>query len=200
MGAVCIPRHDGETIIVLGNGPSLKAFDFGRLDGFTTIGVNRIPEIFDPNYLVFLDSETWQHNKQLIIDSKATGKYCPDTIETGGTCKQFKRYWPQILDPIIADDWDKGLFFGYTSIMPAINLAYLMKASKVVLLGVDMHDDSHYYDESPKPILDGFKVIIKHFVRLKSFCLNKANGFQVLNGNPDSNVKIFDVVRVPDDL
>jgi len=201
MDAGTIPRHKDETIIILGNGPSLKDFDFTCLDGFTTIGVNRIPEIFDPDYLVFLDPITWAENKELIIESKATVKYCPEDIDTGGICKPFKRYWPGALDPIISTDWEQGLFFGYTVIMAAINLAYLMEAKKAVLLGVDMHDHSHYYDNEPgAPIGPGFKVIIRHFVRLKSFCLNKCNNFQVLNGNPGSNVKLFDVVKVPNDL
>lgn len=47
--------HRGRPIFVLSTGPSLRGFDFRRLDGHVTIGVNRIVEYYHPSIMFFVD-------------------------------------------------------------------------------------------------------------------------------------------------
>jgi len=48
----------GEPAFVLGNGPTLPA-DLSRLDGYFTVGVNRILWHYDPTVLIWLDADVW---------------------------------------------------------------------------------------------------------------------------------------------
>jgi len=47
--------YRGRPIFVLSTGTSLRGFDFRRLDGHVTIGVNRIVEHYHPSIMFFVD-------------------------------------------------------------------------------------------------------------------------------------------------
>ena len=180
-------RHHGETIVVLGNGPSLEGFDFSLLDGLTTIGVNCIGKVFDPNYLVFLDKTVWREHENLIRMSKAE-VFVNDDHRLPIEAVYFGRYRPQDDEPILGGDFGRGLFWSFTSVFAALNLAYIFGADRIILLGVDMHDSSHFYSTSgtAQPFLNREK-ILTHFAHLAKFAWE--NGFKIYNANPKSAVK-----------
>ena len=47
--------YDGLAIFILSTGTSLRRFDFTRLDGRVTIGINRVIEHYQPTILHLLD-------------------------------------------------------------------------------------------------------------------------------------------------
>lgn len=49
--------HKDELIFVLGNSSSLNELDLSLLTGFTTIGVQRILETYEPSYVFIVDSK-----------------------------------------------------------------------------------------------------------------------------------------------
>jgi hypothetical protein len=139
--------HRGELILVLGNGPS--ASEIGRhrneLSGVTTIGVNRILSLFEPTYLLFLDMKVWLTDRDLIQKSRAI-KFCSDRIPVP-FFNRFARYRSKTRDDVLSDSYATGLFWSRSSVVPAVNLAYLFGASAIALIGVDLNNSSHFYDK-----------------------------------------------------
>lgn len=191
-------RHKGETIIVLGNGPSLRDFDFQKIASRTTIGVNRINRIFNPDYVLFLDKEAWGHYGGGIQAGRPKEIFCPNAIRNHVPhfVTLFGKFEPIVVGDILSHDFDAGLFWGYTSILPAINLAYVFGAHKVVMLGVDMHDGRHFDNDEDMPGYWGSLDRIMHdFVRIKTMTNNPDHNFRIYNGNPQSAIRVFDFVE-----
>jgi hypothetical protein len=147
----CIENiHRAELIFVLGNGPSVSEMTRFKeeLSTFTTVGVNRIPLLFEPTYLLFLDVRVWLTDRELIERSKSI-KFCSDRIPVP-FFNRFARYRSKTRDDVLSDSYSKGLFWSRSSVVPAVNLAYLFGASAIALIGVDLNDASHFYDERGK--------------------------------------------------
>ena len=67
--AVTPAAASGGLCIVLGNGPSLKGFDFARLDGVASLGMNAAYRYWDqigwyPTYYACLDDQLIQTHHQ----------------------------------------------------------------------------------------------------------------------------------------
>ena len=74
-----------KTMVVLGNGPSLRGFDFNRVKGFDAIGMNAAYRYWDrigwyPRYYICLDLVVGLHHKdqiaRLIRDRELNGMEC----------------------------------------------------------------------------------------------------------------------------
>lgn len=188
--------HAGETVIVLGCGPSMENVRLADLGRYATIGVNRLPAIYDPDYLVVIDQRVVDIHGDL-FGIGSTTKFCNEEIKTHGDAdwNRFKRFWPVENGSVFSEQFEDGLFFGYSVIFAAINLAYLMGASRIILAGVDMNDCSHFLDkrgsQNPFPSLD---IIIRDFERVKDFA--RKRGAEIFNANPDSAVTCFPVIDI----
>lgn len=78
-GAVTPAAASGGLCIVLGNGPSLKGFDFARLDGVASLGMNAAYRYWDqigwyPTYYACLDDQLIQTHHQRIYDMWREGR------------------------------------------------------------------------------------------------------------------------------
>jgi hypothetical protein len=142
-------KHIGETIAVLGTGPSINDVDFSLLEGVTTIGVNRILYGFDPDYLVWLDLNAVEVLEDIYGDSQAL-KLCSRRAWQEDDVIPFEKYEPKNGQPFLSSDFRKGMYHGPSSIFAAINLAYLFGAERVILLGVDLHNGAHFYSDKGK--------------------------------------------------
>lgn len=138
--------HPGELIFVLGNGPSASEITRfqGELSALTTIGVNRILLLFEPTYLLFLDMKVWLTDRDLIQKSKSI-KFCSNRVPIP-FFNRFTRFSGGTRDNVLSNSYSRGLFWSRSSIVPAVNLAYLFGASAIALVGVDLNDSSHFYD------------------------------------------------------
>lgn len=132
-------KHDGETAIVIGNGPSLRDVDLERLGKkYITFGSNRIYSFpFVPDYYAIADSEM--------------GLTCiPDITKDDFNPKEMflpREYNLPFGNPInyvVRRDFsfnpEHELVIGGTVTYVLLQLAYFMGVKKVVLVGVD-----HYY-------------------------------------------------------
>jgi hypothetical protein len=135
--------HAGQRCFVIGNGPSLRQTDMSRLKGEITFGLNRIylmfPELgFATSYLVLVND--------LVIEQCAAeiqGLTLPKFITWRG------RVWfphdPTIsyLDTDFTGEEEfcpnatDRIFEGFTVTNVAIQLAYYMGFTEVILIGVD---------------------------------------------------------------
>lgn len=192
-----VPRKfEGETIYIIGGGPSLKNFDFRLLNGCKTIAINKaILYCPSADVLYWTDSRfyTWYKNnvdnyKGLKFTIKAASQYTSDIqLLKKGKIHGIEK------DP-------QTLAHGNNSGYAAINLAYHLGAKRIILLGFDMMQDgvnSHFHDGYPsRPAGDAVyrDKFLPGFKQLDSEM--KGSGVMVLNASPYSRLTTFTKITI----
>ncbi|UXA09357.1 DUF115 domain-containing protein [Mycobacterium sp. SMC-2] len=135
--------HPGERCVIIGNGPSLRDTDLGLLRDEYTFGLNRIYLMFDD-----LGFETTFH----VVINRHVVEQCADDFRkinaplfTTAQNRAFldgaanTAYLNTIVGlwPYFSRDAGRGVWEGYTVTYVAMQLAYYMGFSEVVLVGVD---------------------------------------------------------------
>jgi hypothetical protein len=180
-----------ETVYIIGGGPSLKNFNFANLKGHKTIAINKsILFHNDADVLYWTDSRfyTWYKND---IDNFNGLKFAlkPGSQYTSDI-NILKKGIPHGLEK------DPGvLAHGYNSGYAAINLAYHLGASRIVLLGFDMHNtnkDTHFHDGYPASAASNYIYKDKFIPGFKELerCL-RIEGVTVFNASPHSQLNVF---------
>ena len=194
---------------VVGGGPSLIGFDWSQLEGELTIAVNRAFEYFDPAIHFMMDAKYWNwmeeekppftsairerhaaynNGLKVMMKFEAEQPYPPDILSVEA-CKWS--HWTNTL----AD----GIAIGNNSGHAAMNLAFLLGADPIYMLGFDYcHDPdktgkdqtwfhSGYPDEETHTVnqtyLDNFNAFAKPAL--------KASGRKVFNCSDRSKLKGF---------
>jgi hypothetical protein len=136
--------HKGEKIIVCGCGISLKEFEPNHKE-FITIGVNDVPALFNPTYLLVTDHPNRfnDNRKKLINEAEVRGLF---TCVSGWRNPKIIHFDLGKKGASYLDDPTKVDHF-LNSPYTAINVAYKMGAETIGLIGVDF-TDGHFY--SPK--------------------------------------------------
>ena len=187
-----VPKlYDGETIYIIGGGPSLKNFKFESLNGCRTIAINKAILFYpDADVLYWTDGRfyTWYKNevdnyKGLKYSLKGGSQYTQDiNILKKGEAHGLSK------DP-------QTLSHGFNSGYAAINLAYHLGAKRIILLGFDMGSDgtlTHFHDGYPSRSTgeaiyrDRF---IPSFNELKTDI--KELNLTILNASPYSKLNVF---------
>lgn len=127
---------EGETVFILGNGPSIKDQPLHLLDDYFTIGINRIFYLYDPTILFWQDLNLWRSDKKNILSSKSI-KVCRDHSDPQHNFINFNlkmnpskfNYTPNVLH-------GRG-----SSSMLASELAVSLGCSSIVFIGVDCQYD-----------------------------------------------------------
>jgi len=196
-----VPKiFSGETIYIIGGGPSLKGFDFRKLRGCRTIAINKaLIYHAGADVVYWTDGRfyTWFKNEVdnyqgLKFALKAGSQYTSDI---------------QVLrkgKPYGLEEDPETLAHGFNSGYAAINLAYHLGAAKIILLGFDMSNDgtqTHFHDGYPTrgagdhiyidKFLPGFKQLDSEL---------KAKGVTVLNASPYSRLNIFPKITIDQGL
>jgi hypothetical protein len=166
----------GRSCFVVGGGPSLRHFDFRKLRGKLTIGVNRAFEFFDPTVLLAIDARFY--------DDVLAGKYGESALQKFNAYKGIKAgvhiskdHMPGVREirslgaggPIVPVE--QGIYHGNNSGYSAIALALALGASPVYVLGIDMRYDgekTHHHDGHPEktPEDNLVKKCLPHFEAL----------------------------------
>lgn len=183
----------GERCFIVGGGPSLKDFDWNLLEGEKWIGINaawrnkipticythdqRVVDLFESQYrdeFNALPCRVHKHQNQVIA------KKFEGIISYQG-CK----VWSKSLE--------QGLFNGSNSGLTAINLAEILGANPIYLLGFDMKDadgKNQYHDVYPPGWKQPSKVyqsFIMAFKRVRGFMKS-----EIYNCTPNSALDCFD--------
>jgi hypothetical protein len=145
------PIWAGETVYLIGGGPSLAGFNWKGLIGKRTIAINKsILTYPQADALYWTDSRVYGWYKSE-IDNFNGLKY---TIRNHHTYSQDVK----ILKKGTAfglEESNDTLAHGNNSGYAAINLAYHLGAKRIILLGYDMRNDGskgHYHDGYPVPV------------------------------------------------
>jgi hypothetical protein len=190
----------GETVYIIGGGPSLKNFNFRQLAGARTIAINKAMLYHtqtDVLYWTDVRFYTWYKNeidnyKGLKFALKPGSQYTNDI----SILKKGKAYGLETDRQTLAH----GNNSGYA----AINLAYHLGAARIILLGFDMHNDgkdTHFHDGYPtRPAGDRMyqDKFIPGFKQLHAEL--KDSGVTVLNASPYSKLTVFPKITIEQSL
>lgn len=144
--------HKGERCVLIGNGPSLNKMDLSFLKDEICIGMNRIYLGFDrfgfePTYHICVNPAVLQQSGKEMLDRVRCPKFFsfeaiphldPDVDAIFLNTRKIRSYFHP--DPRVA------LSLGSTVTFGAMQLAYYMGFSEVVLIGVD-----HYFETKGQP-------------------------------------------------
>ncbi|WP_151447315.1 6-hydroxymethylpterin diphosphokinase MptE-like protein [Lacisediminimonas profundi] len=146
-------RHSGQRCVVVANGPSLNQMDLGFLRNETVIGLNKIylgfrKFRFYPRYYVAVNRKVIHQAApeikamncvKFIGDAGADGQIKEDALTyLVNTCMPGQRFCRDIAL--------EGMHEGWTVTYAALQVAYFLGFSQVVLIGLD-----HRYEYAGQP-------------------------------------------------
>jgi hypothetical protein len=148
----------GQSCFVVGGGPSLRHFDFKRLDGALTIGTNRAYEFFTPTIMLAIDARFYEDiyagkynegalRKLNAFNGPKVGIYICKHHPPGVT--EIKSLG--VSGPIMPIE--RGIFHGNNSGYSAVALALALGANPVYVMGIDLRYDGeimHHHDGHPE--------------------------------------------------
>lgn len=195
-----------STCYIIGGGPSLKNFDWSRLDGKFVVGINRAYEVLPEAQIIYLtDKEFWDVHKEGLLAHKGqlmrgmldptAEKLPPEVIKWHLTGHHGLEMLPGKLK------------HGINSTYAALNMMTVhMKFKRVYLLGVDMKwgnlgkkDTSHWHNGHKRVDAESiFKSMKRSYDTIAGPL--KELGYEVYNANPDSGLNAFPKVTIDEAL
>ena len=169
--------HNGETVVIVGSGPSVKSFDFSKVSNAKIIACNASCTLMVPDYICVIDPQfSWMEN---VFETNKKSKATLFLVNAWISLKQRKYNY---LNPnILIGPWKRRSHISWTNIDAfikelsvlyrnpgnieegvtsvsnvvselAIPLALYMGFKKVYFIGVDMTMTSgrHFYAENPE--------------------------------------------------
>lgn len=137
-------KHRGRRCVIIGNGPSLNKMDLSFLKNEITFGMNRIYLLFDkwnfvPTYYVSVNPLVIEQSVEQIRQIAAPRFLTLEGLPFTGTADQNIFIQRRPGGAHFSDDPRKGCWWP-TVTYAAMQLAYFMGFSEVILIGVD-----HYF-------------------------------------------------------
>ena len=200
----------GHRCFIVGGGPSLKDFNFRLLRDELTIGINRAFEFFDPSIIFGMDARFWNWVEH--------DEFGPEVRKRLQDYRRGLKVWVAVgsglypEDVIVLDDagihaftndLTKGLGNGNNSGYAALNLAFILGANPIYLLGYDMRGDGQggqqwFHDGYPKIQPDRvYSSFMSNISRFAAPALQRG-GRSVINLNPNSALDCFPKQSVSD--
>jgi hypothetical protein len=189
------PRRDsfiGNDVFVIGGGPSLRGFDFSRLKGRNTIGCNAAGFLGNDvcNVLFFADHNWFSTYQERVCEFAGTVVTdCPDMRDNR---PGWMYYLPRATFPGVFKD----ALGGGNSGSAAINLALIMGAKRVLLLGFDgalAADGSPNWhnDDIDAPNANVYPYFERAHAAIARGLEHEFPGTEVINLNPNSKIGCF---------
>ncbi len=190
----------GQRCFIIGGGESLKGFDFSKLKNELVIGINRAFEVIDCTINFAMDNNLYNWIK--------TGRLGEETSEKFYNIKGFHVWvdsggynYPKGIFILkgsgthrLSRSMRDGIAGESNSGFGAVSLAHCLGANPIYLLGFDMKGrsgrQSWWHKGYPSNQRgDVYKVFINDFKRAAPEL--EKRGIQVINLNPDSELKCF---------
>lgn len=193
---------EGEDVYIIGGGPSLRAFRWDLLRGKNTIGCNSafILGADICKICVFVDYSWWQD-----IGSKRLHEYSGIAIGYGPEFEKHAAELPEWLHAAAREETHDGLstekpVFNGNSGALAINLALILGAKRVFLLGFDMRlegDRANWHDlRTEEPQACVYPTFCEHLRNVANDLPVKFPGREVINVSDVSKLSVFPMVSV----
>lgn len=196
------PRWPDGRCIVAATGPSLTPDVAARCQasGWPIIAVNDAYRLLPDAAILYACDAAWWDVHRGCHDFRgekwsahSVGPTQPDNDKTriaddyGLTCVQGRDCPGFSLDPDV-------VHYGSNSGFQGINLAILLGATTIVLVGFDMHGRTHFFGKHPLPLCQmddsrpGFERYIKHFVEAAK---TLPPHIRIVNATPESALTCF---------
>jgi len=204
-GSVSPPHWQGETVYLIGGGPSLKGFDLTRLQGKTTVAVNDAVLHAPWATALFSLDRKWMLERRAAIESFTGEKYLAvaedfnfDNAIPGVTyllrCRNLRG---------LSTSPGRIYMGGGNSGYGAFNLAFLKRASRIILLGYDYcQAGQHWFPGYPWQRKNGSGQMYRHWAEQFDWCREQLRWaeVEVLNVSPISLIKTFQKVGLEEVL
>jgi hypothetical protein len=193
----------GERCFIIAGGESVKDFDVSKLAGEHVIGVNLAFRLVDPEIIYGMDARLWgwidrnetgegdkakfDASRAIKIFSDISGAPLPEDIVTA----------PSIGRPGLSHKFSEGIGAGTNSGFGALNIALILGASEIYLIGYDFYGERWHkgYPQQGEAGNDFHKQCYdENSVAFKEF------PSKIINLNPKSKLKIFEFGTMPTDL
>lgn len=189
---------EGRRCFIVGGGPSLKKFDWSKLDKELVIAVNRsFEKCNNPEILFSGDPRFWQYMFAGTLGDEPTKAF--DTFEGLKVGIDRAYVFPESIKTVpyaskFGWSFDEGVALGLNSGFAALNLAVLLGANPIYLLGFDMRGSNgkQTWHHDGYPTNNGANVYpeyIKEFERIAPELAER--GIEVINLNKNSSLKCF---------
>ena len=160
-----------EPVFVLGNGPSISRHNLAALDGRVTIGTNRIFKLYCPTVLFWQDRAMWQEHQPAIMSCPSV-KICRNCAVPKATTG-VRTFSLMCGEYSLQDITLNKLRGSGSSAVIAAEIAYLMGARAIVLLGCDarpINRKSNFYGNNPHHNKHVMKDFVAGLVFLRDNC------------------------------
>jgi hypothetical protein len=160
-------RHTGERCFLVGNGPSLSKLDLSKLEGELAFTVNRgylAAKLGLPKtpYYVITDPLTYAPYAREVRHAQVGTRFyradvCDlpeyrDAADRESAVRVPFHRAPTMDDGYFAEDATTGVFRGFTVLLDAAQLAFMMGCREVYVIGCDLdyhQADTHVYGTGP---------------------------------------------------
>lgn len=187
----------GETVFIVGGGPSVLAHDLKRLAGRPTIAINASYEATPfAQFLFFNDPLFWQQHA-----ARARSTFAGRIVSTAPMVGEDLTYMRR-RRPIGLTTRDDELGVEFTSMTGALDLAYLFGARRIVTLGLDGQADGHgrTHHHAPHAHASVFHWEAQRRDLATYVAPLVAAGIEVVNASPGSAVPLWPIVSLEDYL
>jgi len=204
-----------QRCFIVGGGPSLKGFDFKRLEGERVIAINRayldcpfadIMYFMDKNrfYRWTMDGKFGEKAKQAFINFNGLRVFIYMNHEVPDVL-----YVPRAGRRGVPFSLQDGINTGTNSGYGALQIAICLQANPIYLLGFDMKHEINYDGKEvqnyhsgyphyqPESVVHSF---IKGFAELKSELQVSHRSLRIINLNPDSALRCFEFGHIKEVL
>jgi len=199
----------GETVFIVGGGPSLKGFDFTKLNGKLTIAINSAMYFLQPTAVFWCDGRWAAQNddKLSAMDCYKIGVITTNAPPTDNTRNRYTlgRSFPIYRTGIEGYDPNVYRVRGNNSGSMAINMACNMGAKRIILLGFDVSvvgNESHFHQNLQDRIGDQVYTndFLPNFKSLYREMQQHRVNTEVLNASMVSRLDMFTKIKIEDYL
>lgn len=191
--------HEGKRCFILANGPSINQLNLSLLKNEISIGINAstlLEEKFDfiQTYYTVSDLRFFDidYKRELATQKLNQNTICVFRKEIKDIPNLENRNQTFFIPALERDGFSFNLCYGYyyggTTVMLALQLAYYLGCKEIYLLGLDLNYSSNsprFYQENTMQI-DDAKSSIQIFNISKAAVILKEKGVDVFNCNPAS--------------
>ncbi|HQU81626.1 MAG TPA: methyltransferase domain-containing protein [Pyrinomonadaceae bacterium] len=178
--------HNKDSIIVCGCGESLN--ELQNPERFITIGVNDVGRKFQPNYLVVVNPRQQFSGDRFRFVENSSADFVFTQLDLSLKRRNIVRFK---LGKFCGTDFSNKNVLHYTNNSPyiALNLAILMGAKRIGLIGVDFTENHFFAKTGTHPLSRQFDSINEQYKNLAEAA--KVDGVEIYNLSKISRLTAF---------
>ncbi len=187
---------DSQDVYIIGGGKSLEHFNWSLLHNKCTIGCNdAFKHGVKVSKICFFGDSRW-----LDIFKEDLAKYKGVVFTNSPALYKTKLDWLWVMQRESSGIHSKSLGWNFSTGACAINLAILLGAKRIYLLGFDMHlingQNNWHPNLLTRPDSDIFSKFIEGFGLLKKDLQKKYPQIEVINVTDNSSLNLFPKIGV----